>query len=174
MTSSLNRPFPSSISSKFPLFEKEYSTKSPSETCARAGRATIDPRIRIATIVKLEYAVMNLNHQYSSEPTIKLSSLRIRELILLRFLGWDMSDPSEYPLSSSFKLIEGYDVYRSSKLIMAFVVVEGDFGKDIRFYRWQKKKDAWKVDLARFSVRRWEWEKIFEKVKEMKEKYGIS
>ncbi len=102
-----------------------------------------------------------------------MSSLRIRELILLRFLGWDMSDPPEYPLSSSFKLVEGYDVYRSSKLIMAFVVVEGDFGKDIRFYRWQKKKDAWKVDLARFSVKRWEWEKIFERVKEMKEKYGI-
>ncbi len=37
----------------------------------------------------------------------------------------------------------------------------------------QKKKDDWKVDLARFSVKRWEWEKIFEKVKEMKEKYGI-
>ena len=71
-----------------------------------------------------------------------------------------MSDPPEYPLSSSYKLIEGYDVYRSSKLIMAFVVVEGDFGRDIRFYRWQKKKDSWKVDLARFSVKRWEWEKM--------------
>ena len=56
---------------------------------------------------------------------------------------------------------------------MAFVVVEGDFGRDIRFYRWQKKNDAWKVDLARFSVKRWEREKIFERVKEMKEKYGI-
>jgi len=85
-----------------------------------------------------------------------------------------MSDPPEYPLSSSYKLIEGYDVYRSSKLIMAFVVVEGDFGRDIRFYRWQKKKDSWKVDLARFSVKRWEWEKILEKVNEMKEKYGIT
>ena len=92
----------------------------------------------------------------------------------MQLSSWDMGDPPEYPLSSSYKLIEGYDVYRSSKLIMAFVVVEGDFGRDIRFYRWPKKKDSWKVDLARFSVKRWEWEKILEKVNEMKEKYGIT
>ena len=53
----------------------------------------------------------------------------------------------DYPVSESYKMLEGFDIYRSEKLIVALVVVESNFGRDIRLYRWQKRNDAWKVDL---------------------------
>lgn len=79
----------------------------------------------------------------------------------------------QYPVSESFKVLEGYDIYRSSNLIVALVVVEGSFGKDLRLYRWQLRKEAWKVDLCRMSVSKWDWEKLAVKVKELKEKHGL-
>lgn len=84
-----------------------------------------------------------------------------------------------YPVSESFKVLDGYDIYRSSKLIVALVVVEGEFGKDLRLYRWQKRLDKkdqtenWKVDLARMSVRSWNWDELVQKVRELKEKYQL-
>lgn len=65
-----------------------------------------------------------------------------------------------YPVSESFKVVEGFDIYRSDNLIIALVVVDSDRGKDLRMYRWQKRKDQWKVDLCRMSVARWNWAKI--------------
>lgn len=79
----------------------------------------------------------------------------------------------QYPVSESFKVLDGYDIYRSSNLIVALVVVEGNFGKDLRLYRWQLRKEAWKVDLCRMSVAKWEWDKLAAKVKELKEKHGL-
>lgn len=86
---------------------------------------------------------------------------------------------ANYPVSDTYKILEGYDIYRSSKLIVALVVVESKFGRDLRFYRWQKRvdkgeqKEVWKVDLARMSVRDWDWEKLAQKAKELKEKHNI-
>lgn len=64
---------------------------------------------------------------------------------------------ADYPVSENFKVLEGYDIYRSEKLIIALVVVEANNRKDLRFYRWIKRKDVWKVDLCRMSVARWDW-----------------
>ncbi len=58
----------------------------------------------------------------------------------------------DYPVSESFKVLEGYDISRSNNFIVALVVVESGFGRDIRLYRWQKRNEAWKVDLCRMSV----------------------
>jgi hypothetical protein len=79
----------------------------------------------------------------------------------------------DYPVSESYKILEGYDIYRSSNLIVALVAVESQFGKDLRLYRWQKRKDQWKVDLCRMSVASWNWDVISSKAKELTEKYGL-
>lgn len=79
----------------------------------------------------------------------------------------------QYPVSESFQVIEGFDVYRSSKLIIAFVVVESDKGKQLRLYRWQNRKGTWKVDLCRMSVGRWNWSEISAKISSIYAKYSI-
>ncbi|MGI0091385.1 MAG: hypothetical protein ACREBS_06720 [Nitrososphaerales archaeon] len=79
----------------------------------------------------------------------------------------------DYPVSESFKVLEGYDIYRSPKLIVALVVVDSDFGRDLRMYRWQKRNEAWKVDLCRMSVASWRWNAISSKAKELVERYEI-
>lgn len=79
----------------------------------------------------------------------------------------------DYPVSESFKVLEGFDIYRSNKLIVALVVVDSDFGRDLRMYRWQKRQDAWKVDLCRMSVASWQWDAVSAKAKELVEKYEI-
>jgi hypothetical protein len=82
-------------------------------------------------------------------------------------------ETKDYPVSESFKVLEGYDVYRSSRLIVALVAVESDSGRDLRMYRWQKRGDAWKVDLCRMSVANWQWDTISAKARELLEKYEI-
>jgi hypothetical protein len=82
-------------------------------------------------------------------------------------------EQGDYPVSKSFKVLEGYDIYRSPKLIVALVVVDSEFGKDLRMYRWQKRGEAWKVDLCRMSVASWKWDEISQKVKELIEKYEL-
>jgi hypothetical protein len=83
-----------------------------------------------------------------------------------------MSD-SRYPVSDTFKVLDGYDLYRSSNLIVALVVVESQYGRDLRLYRWIKRKDHWKVDLCRMSVKRWNWTEITAKASELIEKYHL-
>jgi hypothetical protein len=78
-----------------------------------------------------------------------------------------------YPVSESFQVLEGYDIYRSEKLIVALVVVQSDYGRDLRLYRWQKRNEAWKVDLCRMSVALWNWEVLAQKARELIEKYEI-
>ena len=75
-------------------------------------------------------------------------------------MGEAPKQQAEYPVSESFKVLEGYDIYRSAKLIVALVVVDSDFGRDLRLYRWQKRGEAWKVDVCRMSVASWQWEAI--------------
>ena len=78
-----------------------------------------------------------------------------------------------YPVSESFKVVEGFDIYRSDNLIIALVVVDSDRGKDLRMYRWQKRKDQWKVDLCRMSVARWNWSKIAATASSLVEKHQL-
>jgi hypothetical protein len=78
-----------------------------------------------------------------------------------------------YPVSSTYKVLDGHDIYRSNNLIVALVVVEGQFGRDLRLYRWMKRNDQWKVDLCRMSVGRWNWDEISAKAKEFIEKFGL-
>ncbi len=70
-------------------------------------------------------------------------------------------------------MLEGYDIYRSAKLIVALVVVESKFGKDLRMYRWQLRGESWKVDLCRMSVSGWDWPTLSSKAKELIEKHQI-
>lgn len=84
----------------------------------------------------------------------------------------------DYPIREGgfLKQLGGFDLYRSPNLIMAIVAVENQNGtRDIRFYRWQRRKDkqsgqeAWKVDLARFSVARFDFKEIAAKVERLKQ-----
>jgi hypothetical protein len=86
----------------------------------------------------------------------------------------------DYPIREGgfLKQLGGFDIYRSSNLIMAIVAVEAERGtRDIRFYRWQLRKDArsgqeaWKVDLARFSVGRFDFKDIAEKVQRLNQQF---
>ncbi len=79
----------------------------------------------------------------------------------------------QYPVSDTLQVLEGFDVYRSSKLIIAFVAVQSDYGKQLRLYRWQNRKGFWKVDLCRMSVDRWNWSEISGKISSICAKYSI-
>jgi hypothetical protein len=80
---------------------------------------------------------------------------------------------SKYPVSAQFKVLEGYDIYRSSRLIVALVVVESNFGRDLRMYRWQLRNNSWKVDLCRMSVGGWKWSELSGKAQELIQRYNI-
>jgi hypothetical protein len=79
----------------------------------------------------------------------------------------------KYPVSQTYKILDGYDIYRSNNIIVALVVVESQFGRDLRLYRWIKRKDQWKVDLCRMGVGKWKWDEIAAKAREFIEKHGI-
>ena len=80
---------------------------------------------------------------------------------------------ARYPVSPTYIVLDGHDIYRSNNLIVALVVVESQFGRDLRLYRWMKRKDQWKVDLCRMGVGRWKWDEISAKAKEFIAKYGL-
>jgi hypothetical protein len=84
-----------------------------------------------------------------------------------------MSEAPKYPVSATYKVLDGHDMYRSNNLIVALVVVESQFGKDLRLYRWIKRNDQWKVDLCRMSVKKWKWDEIAAKVAEFTQKYNL-
>jgi hypothetical protein len=86
----------------------------------------------------------------------------------------------DYPIREGgfLKQLGGFDIYRSNNLIMAVVAVEtGQGARDIRFYRWQFRKsgqsgeESWKVDLARFSVSRFNFKDIAAKVERLRQQF---
>ena len=79
----------------------------------------------------------------------------------------------KYPVSATYKVLDGHDIYRSNNLIVALVVVESQFGKDMRLYRWVMRNGVWKVDLCRMGVKKWKWNEIAAKAAEFTEKYGL-
>ena len=78
-----------------------------------------------------------------------------------------------YPVSATFTVLDGHDVYRSDNLIVALVVVESQYGRDLRLYRWVMRNGQWKVDLCRMGVKRWKWDEVAAKAKEFIEKYNL-
>jgi len=89
----------------------------------------------------------------------------------------------DYPIREGgfLKQLGGFDIYRSPNLIMAVVAVETERGmRDVRFYRWQLRKSAqsgeelWKVDLARFSVGRFDFKDIGAKVERLKQQFLLT
>ena len=82
-------------------------------------------------------------------------------------------EPPKYPVSQTYTVLDGHDIYRSNNLIVALVVVQSQFGRDLRLYRWMKRNDQWKVDLCRMGVGRWKWSEIAAKANEFIEKYGL-
>jgi len=80
---------------------------------------------------------------------------------------------SKYPVSEHFKVLDGYDIYRSNNLIVALVAVEANNRKDLRLYRWQNRQGNWKVDLCRMSVTRWNWNELAVKAKGLMDKYEL-
>ena len=47
----------------------------------------------------------------------------------------------KYPVHRTLDVLDGFDIYRSTKLIIAIVVIDSEFGKKIKLYRWQKRYD---------------------------------
>ena len=84
-----------------------------------------------------------------------------------------MSESPKYPVSATYKVLDGHDIYRSNNLIMALVVVDSQFGRDMRLYRWIKRNDQWKVDLCRMGVKKWKWDEIAVKAAEFTQKYSL-
>ena len=80
---------------------------------------------------------------------------------------------ARYPVSQTYTVLDGYDIYRSINLRVALVVVQSQFGKDLRLYRWMKRNSQWKVDLCRMAVGRWNWSEIAAKAGEFIEKYDL-
>ena len=81
-----------------------------------------------------------------------------------------MPSSDQYPVSDTFKVLEGFDILRTETLIVA---VESDKGKDVRLYRWQKRGEDWKVDLCRMSIAKWNFTDIYNIVSEFKQKYNV-
>ncbi len=83
----------------------------------------------------------------------------------------------EFPVKSyeefEQKVIDGYTIYKSNKRWIALVVVETSNKKELRLYAWELRKDEWKVSLASQNVGFWNWDSIYAKIKEFKEKYSI-
>ena len=84
-----------------------------------------------------------------------------------------MVNSDQYPVSETFKVLEGFDILRTENLIVAIVAVESDKGRDVRLYRWQKRGEEWKVDLCRMSIVRWNFTDIYNIVSEFKQKYNV-
>ncbi|MEW5840215.1 MAG: hypothetical protein AB1753_04350 [Thermoproteota archaeon] len=78
-----------------------------------------------------------------------------------------------YPVSPTYRVLDGHDIYRSSNLIVALVVVESQYGRDMRLYRWINRNGQWKVDLCRMGVKRWDWAALAARAAEFAEKYGL-
>jgi len=81
---------------------------------------------------------------------------------------------SKYPIGEHYKVLDGFDVHKSSKKWAAVVVVEDQQGRrHMRLFKWIMKGDKWRVDLARFSVEYWNLEPMTQKLRELKLKYQI-
>ena len=61
----------------------------------------------------------------------------------------------KYPASTTYEILDGFDIHRTSKQIIAIVVIHDTKKKrnDIRFYRWFfNKYGEWKIPSIGISV----------------------
>ena len=60
----------------------------------------------------------------------------------------------KYPASTTYEILDGFDIHRTSKQIIAIVVIHDTKKKrnDIRFYRWFNKYGEWKIPSMGISV----------------------
>jgi hypothetical protein len=89
-----------------------------------------------------------------------------------------------YSVSDFYKVLDGYTIYKSQRTWNAILVTEDQQSrKDLRLYQWKaktkigedgKSKVVWKISLGRNTVRFWNFDLIAQKVKELKQKWGIS
>ena len=83
----------------------------------------------------------------------------------------------QYPVKSyegfEQKVLDGYTIYKSNKRWIALVVVETSNRKELRLYSWELRKGEWKVALASQNVGFWDWDAIYNKIKEFKDRYSI-
>jgi len=80
---------------------------------------------------------------------------------------------SRYPLGEHYRIIKAHDIVRTPNTIMAILLVEGQYERDIRFYRWRRKPSGWKVDLARFSVKSWNLEAAARTIEKWRRDYDV-
>jgi hypothetical protein len=78
-------------------------------------------------------------------------------------------------LGEFYKVVEGYDIHKSSQMWEAILVVEDQKAhkKHLRLYKWVKRDGKWKVDLARFSIGFWDLEAVVSAIRVMKAKYQL-
>jgi hypothetical protein len=82
---------------------------------------------------------------------------------------------SPYPIGEFYRVLDGFDIHKSSKVWEAVVVVEDQQRRrHIRLYKWTMKADKWKVDLARFSIGYWDLDAVTKRIRELKEKYNVT
>ncbi len=80
-----------------------------------------------------------------------------------------------FPVGEFYKQLEGFNLLKTQNFWEAVVVTESPGGqRQVRLYRWRNKGGTWKVDLARFNISGWNVDELASKVKELKQKYGIS
>ena len=73
------------------------------------------------------------------------------------------------------KRLGGYDLYKSNKSWLAIVAIQDQYGKRaVKLYRWQKRISGWRNTLCNMKIDYLDFILISEKVKILKEKFGIS
>ena len=84
----------------------------------------------------------------------------------------------KYPVSPTYEILDGFDIHRTSKQIIAIVVIHNTKKKrnDIRFYRWFNKYGEWKIPSMGISVL--DHPGIFtpdviNRISKLKEKYNV-
>ena len=85
----------------------------------------------------------------------------------------------KYPASTTYEILDGFDIHRTSKQIIAIVVIHDTKKKrnDIRFYRWFNKYGEWKIPSMGISVL--DHSGIFtpdviNRISKLKEKHNVS
>jgi len=81
----------------------------------------------------------------------------------------------KYPVSDFYTaVLDGFDIRRTNNKIEALIVVVDNNGKkDLRLHRWRKKGENWKIELARGSVKDWNFNLLAENASELKIKHAI-
>lgn len=69
------------------------------------------------------------------------------------------------------KVVDGFTIYKSQRKWHAIVVIETNYGIQVKLYSWIKRKEEWRVDLANINIGFWDWKSISNKLSKLKCKY---